>query len=137
MQARGEYRANNAEPSDVKSPQRPRKQAFTADLAPAVRLPSISEVGSGPRGRMTASSLTSGVNLRFLFANSSRKQHDDAAISSASPLERPKCEVVSPIGSKLLQTTAGSPQKRANKLRSDTRHSSLPSRRRKAGLVVK
>lgn len=105
----GESRANNAEPSDVKSPvtPRPRKQAFTANRSPAARLPSISGVGSGLGSWMTAGSLTSGVNLRFLFANSSRKQHDDAAISAASPLERPKSEVVSASCQKCCKSPRG------------------------------
>lgn len=109
-------RANTDEPSDVKSAQRPRKRGFTANVSPGVRLPSISGVGSGLRGWMTAGSLTSSVNLRFLFANSSRKQHDDAALRSASPLERPKSEAALPTTKprNTPQITTGRPRKLAN-----------------------
>lgn len=85
----GEYRANSPETSDVKSPvsQRPHEQAIPAKRSPPARLHLSQGSGVALRGWMAAGSLTSDVNLRFLFANSSRKQHDDAAISSASPLE--------------------------------------------------
>lgn len=87
MQPR-EYRANNAEPSDVKSPlsRRTRKEVSASTAHPRSVFHLYQGPGSGLRGWMTEGSLTTGVNLRFLFANSSRKQHDDAAISSASPL---------------------------------------------------
>ncbi|KAK5861107.1 hypothetical protein PBY51_022526 [Eleginops maclovinus] len=81
--------ANSRETSDVKSPvsQRPREQAMPEKRSPAARLHQSQGSGVALREWMAAGSLTSGFNLRFLFANSSRKQHDDAAISSASPLE--------------------------------------------------
>lgn len=127
-------RANAAEPSDVKSAQRPRKRGFTANVSPGVRLPSISGAGSDLRGWMTADSLTSSVNLRFLSANSSRKQHDDAALRSASPLERPRSEAALPTTKprNTPQTTAGRPPKLANSLRLDTRLSLARSLHRKA-----
>lgn len=47
----------------------------------------ISGLGSGLLRWLVEDRFTPGFKLRFLFPNSSRKQHDDAALSSASPLE--------------------------------------------------
>lgn len=75
-----------AETSDAKSDKEgagfPPLRAHPKSVFHLVRGP-----GSGPPGRLAAGGLAAGVNLRFLLANSSRKQHDDdAAIGSASPL---------------------------------------------------
>lgn len=47
----------------------------------------ISGLGSGLLLWLAVDRFTPGFNLRFLLPNSSRKQHDDAALGSASPLE--------------------------------------------------
>lgn len=104
-------RANSLEPSDVKSPVSPPSLPHQQPVFhPHFR-------GSGVASSsllllllggcwMAAGSLTSGVNLRFLFDNSRWKLHDDAALGSASPLRRPKSEVSSAVSPHMLYKIA-------------------------------
>lgn len=98
-----------------KSLRGPRKQASpsVSRRQPVFHVIRGSGVASGTGWRQAAS--PPALTWDFFQSNSSRKQHDDAAISQASPLERPKSEEVPPPSSserlETSQITAKSPSK--------------------------
>lgn len=79
-----------------KSLRGPRKQASpsVSRRQPVFHVIQGSGVASGTGWRQAAS--PPALTCDFFLDNSSRKQHDDAAISQASTLERPKSEEVPP-----------------------------------------
>lgn len=84
----GKYRANGQRKKKVASPALLKGSHLPLKGGPSPGcFGAISGLGSGLLRWLAVDRFTPGFKLRFLSPNSSRKQHDDAALSSASPLE--------------------------------------------------